>query len=237
MSAYGSIARPTISASHVASTAWKVRPLEQSKAAQYVIIQHITLAMAPPDLVSVMYEEFADEIDRGNTYPQEVAEGTRYTRSDFEAYYFGADVMLGLRASEDDLTRLKIDTFAIQEEYGLELSTDATIEAVRNVRSWQECIAGFYYVRLCLDSNAFLANQGCRSSQIIQAGARMYARIHSRSDLVTEKSRYPEDLQRWVRRALLCSRQRLRARSCAFLSSLWPKTWLPSERIQSCIRE
>ena len=94
-----------------------------------------------------MYNEFADEIERGNTYPQEVAEGARYTRQDFEAYYFAADVLIGLRASEREIKLLEIDAPDIQEDKGLVIDATIGIEAVRNGRPWQECIAGFYYVR------------------------------------------------------------------------------------------
>lgn len=152
MSAYGAIAKPTGIETILPPTVWRCPSPDGRQKMLFIVMHHITLANAPPTLVDVMYKEFADEVERGNTYPQEVVEGARYTREDFEAYYFAADVMIGLHVSEQDIDLLGVKVSDIQGEKGLE--TTMSIDKVKNGRPWEECIAGFYYVRLYICSRS-----------------------------------------------------------------------------------
>ena len=146
MSAYGAILRASASSAQLESTAWKVKPRDGDEETRYVLIFHLTLSSAPLDLVGYMHEHFADELERGNTYPQEPDAGTRLSRDAFEAYFFAADVLVGVQLSREDLVRLGVDVHAASEADGPIPSNNVTLEDVRNKREWKDCIAGFYYV-------------------------------------------------------------------------------------------
>lgn len=142
MSAYGAILSPSSRGEAVLpSTIWILSPTHTSKDSpsrrpQSVTIHHVTLATAQalPGLVQYLHEVFADELERGMTYPQEIKEGEIYTQEMFESYYFAADVLVAVVGMED-LT---------EQADGAEVSIG--IEAARQGRDWSECIAGCYYV-------------------------------------------------------------------------------------------
>ena len=147
MSAYGAISRPVGSTVQLSPTVWKVKSKDGERKTQFVVMFHLTLASAPSDLVGFMHEEFADEVDRGDTYPQETEPGTRLSRDAFEAYYLAADVLVGVLIDNDRFSRLDVDANNIRDDEGFEITTNHGIEKIKGDRDWKDCIAGFYYVR------------------------------------------------------------------------------------------
>ncbi|KAI0332981.1 hypothetical protein GY45DRAFT_1320246 [Cubamyces sp. BRFM 1775] len=154
MSAYGAIT--SRSSSPLSSTTWQLSS-KRPDAPKYLTIHHLTLDKAKefPGLVDYLHRVFAEELERGQTYPQEILPGESYTRSQFDAYYFAADVLvavLGLPSPEGVADPLDaLDGTQIQVGFA---------EAVGG-RTWEECIAGCYYVK---------PNYPGRSSHICNAG-------------------------------------------------------------------
>jgi hypothetical protein len=131
MSAYGAIARPVASATTLPSTAWLCRPNhKQPDLSTWLSIHHLTLdtAHSLPGLVEYLRAIFALDIEAGRTYPQETIGG----KGVFEAYFFAADVFLAI-VGEGDATDGDVEI-------------DVSIEDSRKGRSWEDCVAGFYYV-------------------------------------------------------------------------------------------
>ncbi|KAH8093932.1 hypothetical protein BXZ70DRAFT_1072745 [Cristinia sonorae] len=147
MSAYGAITRSTKPQEVLPTTLWK-------SAKGYVTTHHLTLASASalPGLLPFLHSCFAEELERGMTYPQEILQGETYTQHMFEAYYFAADVIVAVVGQ---------DVNAVGEKINGEVVSGLDIEAARNGRSWQECIAGCYYIK---------PNYPGRSSHICNAG-------------------------------------------------------------------
>ena len=161
MSAYGAITSKVTSTQ--LPTIWKTKlktrittsdstttpkPTSGSEAWQYVVTYHLTLESASlpsrTGLIEYLHDEFADEIERGLTYPQETLAGERMTKEAFETYFFAADVILGLIASEQSLIELGVEAELMEE--GKEKELDIDFDKVRQGRGWAECVAGFYYV-------------------------------------------------------------------------------------------
>ncbi|KAL5504673.1 hypothetical protein ACEPAH_7336 [Sanghuangporus vaninii] len=124
---------------------------------------HLTPENVPSDLLAFMHKEFADEVDRGDTYPYEPGTGTRLSRQVFEGYFLVADALVGIRIDHSTLPELLpgIDATSLSEAEALEILDSITLESVTNSRSWKDCIAGFYYVK---------PNYPGRSSHICNAG-------------------------------------------------------------------
>ncbi|KAI0753099.1 hypothetical protein C8Q80DRAFT_1096395 [Daedaleopsis nitida] len=154
MSAYGAINR-----SHslsLPSTTWHLRS-KRLDAPKYLTIHHLTLKTATESagLVDYLHRVFADELERGQTYPQEILAGEEYSKAQFEAYYFAADVLVAVLGlpSQDGVADPLFEDDGSQVPIGF-------VEAV-NGRSWEDCIAGCYYVK---------PNYPGRSSHICNAG-------------------------------------------------------------------
>ena len=139
MSAYGAIT--SRSSSSLSSTTWQLSS-KRPNAPKYLTIHHLTLDRAEtfPGLVDYLHHVFADELERGQTYPQEILPGQTYTRSQFDAYYFAADVLVAVLGSQSpDGVADSLDApDGTQIQVGFE-------EAVSG-RTCEECIAGCYYV-------------------------------------------------------------------------------------------
>ncbi|EIN06582.1 hypothetical protein PUNSTDRAFT_72627 [Punctularia strigosozonata HHB-11173 SS5] len=174
MSAYGAIAKSE-SLEPLGSTLWPVTPrTADTKARQYLTIHHLTLARALnySGLLDYLHKVFAEEIERGTTYPQETLQGELYTRQDFEAYFFAADVLLAI---------IGHDKTTVEDRDGV-IETDVQLENARYEREWEECVAGFYYVK---------PNYPGRSSHICNGGfvvplaqrGKKYASVLARSYL------------------------------------------------------
>jgi hypothetical protein len=132
MSAYGAITKPVTSTTPLVSTTWACKPNAKrpKSASTQLTIHHLTLATARsfPGLVEYLRAVFALDIESGRTYPQETLEGEGV----FEAYFFSADVFIAILGEGD------------AAECVNEVNT--SIEVSREGRSWEDCIAGFYYV-------------------------------------------------------------------------------------------
>lgn len=161
MSAYGAITRK--SAALQLPTIWKIKrkrkPLS-SDSWQYIVTYHLTLETASQPsragLLDYLHTEFADEVERGVTYPQETLVGERLTREAFESYFFAADVILGLIVSGQSLVGLGVDVDALEEGKGKE--EDVAFDKVREGKVWADCVAGLYYVGSVMH---ILSTNGC----------------------------------------------------------------------------
>ena len=139
MSAYGAINRG--SAALLPSTTWQLKS-KRASAPKYLTIHHITLESSKqfPGLVDYLHRVFADELERGQTYPQEILPGGAYSRDQFDAYYFAADVLVAVLGQPAEDGRAD----PLDGEDGSPITTGFA-DAVGG-RSWEECIAGCYYV-------------------------------------------------------------------------------------------
>ncbi|EKM53410.1 uncharacterized protein PHACADRAFT_259773 [Phanerochaete carnosa HHB-10118-sp] len=148
MSAYGAVISRNRPAAPLASTAWLCKP--RASVPTHLTLHHLTLASASmlPGLVPYLHRCFADELERGATYPQEILPGEPYTQAQFETYYFAADVIVGIVGLGDAPDS---DGAAVQ----------GGVEEARQGRGWEECVAGVYYVK---------PNYPGRSSHICNAG-------------------------------------------------------------------
>lgn len=149
MSAYGAITNRRAGESPVPSTIWPSRPSKADNTSPtYLTLHHLTLAHAAalPGLVEYLHNVFAHFIEEGATYPQETAPGEMYERTAFESYFFAGDVIVGLTGSGSEQETSKVPQGALD---GLKEATelDIDIEVTRAGRTWEDCIAGFYYVR------------------------------------------------------------------------------------------
>lgn len=84
---------------------------------------HLKWSTVPDDLLLVLHSEFADELERGNTYPQEGP----FDLNNFQQYFFSADVFVAIQVDADE-------------------SRVYDLQEARSGRDWIECLYGFYYV-------------------------------------------------------------------------------------------
>jgi hypothetical protein len=140
MSAYGALSSKTSSIPPLASTVWPVTS-RAGGGASHVTIHHLTLARAAalPGLLDTLHAAFAAIIEEGMTYPQEILQGEAYTRDAFDAYFMAADVIVAV-AGHGNAPASVSDSAAVVE-------VQSGIDEARDGRSWDECVAGFYYVR------------------------------------------------------------------------------------------
>lgn len=143
MSAYGDL-RAHSSGRVLATISWPTKRPDT-----YVTTIHLTITTArqSPGLVEYLNGVFAKVVEDGRTYPQE----EDMSGEAFEKYFFAADVILGIVTSS-------------HSEGG-----EATLEDIRASRSWEECVAGFYYVNTLIPLWIELTSEPCkhRLSQII----------------------------------------------------------------------
>ncbi|KAF8070748.1 hypothetical protein FPV67DRAFT_1488598 [Lyophyllum atratum] len=144
MSAYGPIKRSTTDSSPLPASTW---PIESASDHRSLSIHHLTLSTAQrlEGLLDHLTAVFAQEVQDGLTYPQE----GEMDRSTFDGYFFSADVFVGIIG----------DTAPINRREG-EVA-DPDIEVARGGRPWDQCVAGFYYIK---------PNYPGRSSHICNAG-------------------------------------------------------------------
>ncbi|KAG5652850.1 hypothetical protein H0H81_003413 [Sphagnurus paluster] len=147
MSAYGSIKRSSAANAALSPKLWPVASTASSES-HHVTTYHLTLSIAQrlESLLAYLSAVFAQEVEDGLTYPQE----GDMDRAAFEAYFFAADVFVGITCERG----------AVQlDETREEVEPD--IEKARAGRTWEECVAGFYYIK---------PNYPGRSSHICNAG-------------------------------------------------------------------
>jgi len=148
MSAYGDIKR-TNSSTRLPPTIWNSHSSRVSDGHDgYISVHHLTLttARALPGFLEYLGAIFVKEIADGMTYPQEKDMG----QENFEAYFFSADVFVGIIGST-----LPRTVTSDSEQSNLE------IEEEKAGRTWNDCIAGYYYIK---------PNYPGRSSHICNAG-------------------------------------------------------------------
>lgn len=129
MSAYGDIKR-LVKNAPLSSTIWK-SDAQNGKETSYITVHHLTLLAARqlPGFLEYLGAVFAKEVEDGLTYPQEGEMG----QETFEAYFFAADVFVGIVGGPPSAERA-------------EAASQLSIEEARDGRTWEECIAGYYYV-------------------------------------------------------------------------------------------
>lgn len=134
MSAYGAIVRSKSSDSGpLPSTIWQLKP-KPDVSTTYLTIHHLTLSTARA--------------------PQEILPGETYSQDQFEAYYFAGDVLIAVLGEIGSLSeKLASEADGKPVQYG--------IDEARYGRTWEDCIAGCYYVK---------PNYPGRSSHICNAG-------------------------------------------------------------------
>ncbi|KAI0821374.1 hypothetical protein BC629DRAFT_450002 [Irpex lacteus] len=137
MSAYGSISTPNRPNAPLPSTLWhtKKKPTEPS-APHYLTIHHLTLetASALPGLIAYLHKTFADELEKGLTYPQEILQGESYTQAMFEGYFFAADALVAISGEGE-----------IPEGAADGSRTKISIAEASRGRPWEYAVAGVYY--------------------------------------------------------------------------------------------
>ena len=137
MSAYGAIA--SRSASLLPTTRWRLNPTSKFTPPpnSYLTVHHITLATANAisGLVEYLHKTFADELERGLTYPQEIRPGEPYTLEAFQAYYFAADVLVAVIVGSAN--------GEVTDGEEVKLSIEEAIHG----KTLEESIAGCYYVK------------------------------------------------------------------------------------------
>lgn len=148
MSAYGTVTARNRPTAPLASTAWHCAP--RAGAPTHLTLHHLTLATARAHagLLPYLHACFTDELARGMTYPQELLPGEDYTLAQFEEYFFGADVLVGVAGVGD-----------APADDGAEVPLG--LGDARAGRAWEACVAGVYYVK---------PNYPGRSSHICNGG-------------------------------------------------------------------
>lgn len=151
MSAYGAISRPFHAPkTPLSPTLWSIPQKNGgvNSSPSCITLHHfIPSNISQSDLVGTLYEEFADEVERGTTYPQEVLPaGTRLSREAFESYFFAGDVfvaIIGGSALASKHTKASIEVEGVQAHV---LDGPFHLDAAKADREWSDCVAGFYYV-------------------------------------------------------------------------------------------
>lgn len=136
MSAYGNIKRTDSEPlTHLPPTVWNFQSsrARSHSGPEYITIHHFTLATARalPGFLEYLGAIFSKEVADGMTYPQE----GDMTQETFEAYFFSADVFVGIVGSSP-----RTVIVSGSEQQGLD------IEKERAGRTWNDCVAGYYYV-------------------------------------------------------------------------------------------
>ncbi|KAF8435009.1 hypothetical protein L210DRAFT_884915 [Boletus edulis BED1] len=122
MSAYGALSRPTrASPLRLPTTAW---PHPRDPTTTVTLFHFNPSAMVDANADTGLFDHlhviFADEVEKGLTYPQEDMRDPNA----FKAYFFAADVVIAIVGLPGEL---EID--------------------LEHARAWDECVVGFYYVK------------------------------------------------------------------------------------------
>ena len=137
MSAYGAITTSNRPTEPLASTLWHCKP-RGADSPKYLTIHPLTLATAKtnPGLVEYLHSCFAEEVERGRTYPQAILQGEAYTQGMFEGYFFAADALVAVIGQGDILEGIA-DGGVIEK----------SVAEASGERTWEQSIAGVYYVK------------------------------------------------------------------------------------------
>jgi hypothetical protein len=137
MSAYGAILRASRD-TLLPSTVWQSVGKED-RPSRAITVHHLTLdsARRSSGLIEYLWTTFAQVVEDGMTYPQEGP----INQAEFEAYFFSGDVFIGIsplpQGTSNDFIEPLTDGSLI----------DLNLDSARAERSWEQCVAGFYYVR------------------------------------------------------------------------------------------
>jgi hypothetical protein len=148
MSAYGAIQKPHQEDISLPTTTWllnlKAPSNNVSGSQSYVTVHHLTLVLAEalPGLLEYLASVFAKEVEDGMTYPQEGPMDIQM----FKAYFFSGDVFVAISINSDPKTHIYHESESQTPSDGAE--SELSITGARGERTWNDSIAGFYYVRL-----------------------------------------------------------------------------------------
>lgn len=130
MSAYGDLKAP--SSGVLATIRW---PTKRPDICVTTVHLKLSTARQSPGLVEYLNRVFAKVVEDGRTYPQE----EDMNGEAFEKYFFAADVFLGIiSSSHSEETKSR---------------GEATLKDICAGRTWEECVAGFYYVNALITVN------------------------------------------------------------------------------------
>jgi hypothetical protein len=154
MSAYGTITANSRTVDLLPPTAWEPPssanvPGKLAAPFRRLVLHHLRLdtARSLPGLLEYSHQVFAAEVEAGRTYPQEIANDVAassgsnddsmtkpavYTRAEFEAYFWAADVIIAIGTNAAD----ELDSVLVGD-----------VEVARAGRSWEDSLVGFYYVK------------------------------------------------------------------------------------------
>ncbi|KAG8907269.1 hypothetical protein FRB99_004963 [Tulasnella sp. 403] len=88
-----------------------------------ISIHHLTLPTTPDQLFAFLHRQFSEEVERGDTYPQE----SPVTVHAFRSYFFPADVFVAIGLTH--------------------VPQSIDLETARAGREWPDCVLGFYYIK------------------------------------------------------------------------------------------
>ncbi|KAG9118775.1 hypothetical protein FRC07_006541 [Ceratobasidium sp. 392] len=123
MSAYGTISLPLNRPTQPLET--RSYPFGK-KTGFTILVLHVTRQSAPTELIGLLHEEFEQELEDGQTYPQEGP----MDRATFEGYFFAADAFVGLVVADEQVSAL----------------AHKSIEEMRAGRSWDESVVGLLII-------------------------------------------------------------------------------------------
>jgi len=92
-------------------------------------------------LFEYLHSVFANEVDKGMTYPQEDVHDSAI----FTSYFFVADVIVAVAGTKGD--GVNVGTVVDGPGDQAVEEVDMGLDEARGGRSWEECVIGFYYVR------------------------------------------------------------------------------------------
>ncbi|KAI9459963.1 hypothetical protein HD554DRAFT_1599688 [Boletus coccyginus] len=179
MSAYGALSRSArASPLRLPTTAW-LHPRDPQTTITLFHFDSSAIGDAlSPSLFNHLHAVFADEVDKGLTYPQEDVRDPDL----FRAYFFAADVVIAIMGLGPQEAYSGLSALGSEQDDDVPREVEVDLERARAGRSWDECVVGFYYVK---------PNYPGRSSHICNAGflvppshrAGGYGRVLARSYL------------------------------------------------------
>ena len=148
MSAYGALSRPAhASPLRLPTTVWSHPRDPQTLLTLFHIDPSILVDGPGTTLFDYLHAVFADEVDKGLTYPQEDMRDL----DAFKAYFFAADVVIAIvRSPEERVTASAPASESTDGEWERRVvprEVEVDLERARAGRTWDECLVGFYYVR------------------------------------------------------------------------------------------
>lgn len=147
MSAYGALSRSArASPLRLPTTAW-LHPRDPQMTITLFHFDSSAIGDAlSPSLFNHLHAVFADEVDKGLTYPQEDVRDPDV----FRAYFFAADVVIAIMGLGPQEACASLSAPGPEQDDDVPREVEVDLERARAGRSWDECVVGFYYVRWLL---------------------------------------------------------------------------------------